>query len=547
MGYRIPSVVRAMKRVTGSGRIAGRYRHPEGTALRKHALFLLLPIIALVLQACGTRLPNSAFVNANKGNGSNAGLAAGDQGGTDQSSTSGSAGDQGTGGGGATGTGGGATGTGGSSGSGGATGSNAAAGGGSGGPNTASDVGVTPTSIKIGNITSIQGPFGPDAFSPTLYGLQAYASSINARGGINGRKLSIDFCDDKGSGDGNYACAQKLVDQDKIFSYLANNSQASGRSANYNYTKGVPDVGPPLNNGYQKYPTMFDFYGNNGAVRDGKQIGFQGKRWQTTGLYRWFKLNRGVSKPAVFFFNIAVSQQQGYAYEADLQAEGMPYVYEGGGSHQGENFAAPTFDTDVVNMKNKGVDIMFDAMDVGSNQKLCQAMDRGQMTSGPGVKLKAKVSTIEAWSQKVGSDFSSPCRNFVYSPGNSDPYSDTSNPVVQQFRADFAKYQPGRFLHQWAAEGYSMGLEFQRAAESMGANLTRKGYMAWLNGLSRYTLDGFTRPFDYKPINPAGTTNDCFSIVQWDDGAQTFKTLAPVSTCYPDAKWAGVAATDDGS
>ncbi|MBV8982447.1 MAG: ABC transporter substrate-binding protein, partial [Acidimicrobiia bacterium] len=326
-----------MKRVTGSGRIAGRSRHPEDTALRRHAFFLLLPIIALVLQACGTRLPNSAFVNANR-NGSNAGVAAGDAAGGDQSSTSGSTGDQGTAGSaGVSGSGtSGATGAGGTSG-GGAGGSSTAAGGGSGGPNTASDVGVTPTSIKIGNITSIQGPFGPDAFSPMLYGLEAFASSVNARGGVNGRKLNIDFCDDKGSGDGNYACAQKLADQDKVFAYLGNNSQASGRSANYNYTKGVPDVAPPLNNGYQKYPTMFDFYGNNGATRDGKQVGFQGKRWQTTGFYRWFKLNRGVSKPAVFFFNIAVSQQQGYANEADLAAEGMNTVYEGGGSHQGEN------------------------------------------------------------------------------------------------------------------------------------------------------------------------------------------------------------------
>ncbi|MBV9043210.1 MAG: ABC transporter substrate-binding protein, partial [Acidimicrobiia bacterium] len=249
-----------MKRVTGSETIAGRYRSREDTALRKHALFLLLAILALVLQACGTRLPNSAFVNANRNGGGGTGVAAGDQGGTDQSSTSGSTGDQGSGGGGANGSGPGGANGGGAAGAngGGGAGSNAAAGGGSGGPNTASDVGVTPTSIKIGNITSIQGPFGPDAFSPTLYGLQAYASSINARGGINGRKLSVDFCDDKGSGDGNYACAQKLVEQDKIFSYLGNNSQASGRSANYNYTKGVPDVAPPLNNGYQKYPTMFD-------------------------------------------------------------------------------------------------------------------------------------------------------------------------------------------------------------------------------------------------------------------------------------------------
>ncbi|MBV9410277.1 MAG: ABC transporter substrate-binding protein [Acidimicrobiia bacterium] len=442
--------------------------------------------------------------------------------------------------------------TGGSAGSAGSTGGGggAAAGGGSGGgasgPNTASDVGVTPTSIKIGNITSIQGQFGPDAFSPSLYGLQAFASSVNAQGGINGRKLTIDTCDDKGTGDGNLACAQQLVDQDKIFAYLANNSQASSRSANYNYTKGVPDLGFPLNNGYQKYPTMFDFYANNGAVRDGKQVGADGKRWQTTGQYRWFKQNRGITKTAVFFFNIAVSQQQGYAYEGNLQAEGMSVDYEGGGSHSGENFAAPSFDTDVVNMKQKGVQGMWDAMDVASNQKLCQAMDRGGFTAA-GTTLKAKVSTIEAWSERVGTDFSSPCRSFVYSQGTTDPYSNTSDPVVAKFRGDFAKYQPGRYLHQWATEGWAMGYEFQKAAETMGANLTRKGFMAWLNNLNNYTLDGFTRPLDYKPKNFSAPTNDCFSIVQWQDQANTFATLAPITTCYPDAKWVGATASDDGS
>src|SRR3954471_1786248 len=165
---------------------------------------------------------------------------------------------------------------------------------------------------------------------------------------------------------------------------------------------------------------MFDYYANNGAARDGKTVGVNGKRYQPTGLYRWFKQQRGINKAAVFFFNIAVSAQQGYASEADLQAENVDVAYEGGGSHSGENFAAPSFDTDVVNMKNKGVDAIWDAMDVGSNQKLCQAMDRAGWTKQP-TSLKAKVSTIEAWSQKVGTDFSSPCRNFVYSMGTTDP------------------------------------------------------------------------------------------------------------------------------
>src|SRR5437588_11358227 len=258
-----------MHRVTGSGIVGGRRRRLEGTALRRYRLLLLIPISALVLQACGTRLPNSAFVKAQQGsNAGSTGLAAGDQGGTDQSAT-GATGDQGASGGGGTGTAGGAAG-GAAGGKAGGTAGGAAGGGGPGGPNTASDVGVTPTSIKIGNITSIQGQFGPDAFSPSLYGLQAWANGVNARGGINGRKVSIDTCDDRDTGDGNLSCAQKLVEQDKVFVFLANNSQSSSRSANYTYSKGVPDLGFPLNNGYEKYPTMFDSYANNGATRDAK-------------------------------------------------------------------------------------------------------------------------------------------------------------------------------------------------------------------------------------------------------------------------------------
>jgi branched-chain amino acid transport system substrate-binding protein len=506
---------------------------------------LLVLVLGFVLQACGTRLSKDEFAlkagRAQQGtNAGSNGLAAGDQGSTDQSST-GATGDQGTGGAGgggaaAAGTAGGAV-----AGRAGSATGNAAAGG-PGGPNTASDVGVTPTSIKIGNITSIQGQFGPDAFSPSLYGLQAYASAVNARGGINGRKVIIDTCDDRDSGDGNLACAQKLVDQDKIFVFLANNSQSSSRAAGFTNSKGVPDLGLPLNNGYQKYPTMFDFYANNGAVRDGKQVGVNGKRYQPTGVYRWFKQQRGINKAAVFFFNIAVSAQQGYAYEADLDAEGIPTAYEGGGSHSGENFAAPTFDTDVVNMKQHGVQGIWDAMDVGSNQKLCKAMDRGNFS------VTAKVSTIEAWSQAVGSDFSAPCRNSVYAEGLTEPYSDKSNPVVGRFLDDFARYQPGRHLHQWSAEGWAMGLEFQHAAESMGANLTRAGFMKWLNNLDSYTIDGFARPHDYKPINvSAPPRNDCFSVVHWQDSAQTFVTETPITTCINGSKWVGAEPTDDGS
>ena len=524
-----------MHRVT-AGEIVGGRRYPlEDTALRRHTLPLLILVLALLLPACGTRLPNSAFVKSQSGSSTAQGASAGDQGVTDQGTT-GAAGDQGTAGGG---TSGGGAAAGGAAAGKPATGG-AAASGGAGGPNTASDVGVTPTSIKIGNITAIQGQFGPDAFSPSLYGLQSFAASVNARGGINGRKIDLQTCDDRDTGDGNLACAQKLVDQQKIFAFLANNSQSSARSASFTNSKGVPDLGLPLNNGYQKYPTMYSFYGANGHPRNGKEVGYQGKLWQPTGLYRWYKQQRGVDKGAFFYYTIAVSANQGKAEINDANAEGITKSYVGGGSDSGENFAAPTFDTDVVNMKQAGVNGIWDAMDIGANQKLCKAMDRGQFA------VKAKVSTIEVWSQSVGTDYSAPCRNSVYASGASEPYSDKGHPLVSQFLGDFAKYQPGRKMHQWALEGWAMGLMFQKGASTMGANLTRAGWMKWLNGLKDYTLDGLANPFDYQHQDYNAPKHDCFSIAHWQDSAGTFVTEAPVTTCY-DAKWVGSGFGDDGA
>jgi hypothetical protein len=285
---------------------------------------------------------------------------------------------------------------------------------------------------------------------------------------------------------------------------------------------------------------MYSFYGANGHPRNGKEVGYQGKLWQPTGLYRWFKQQRGVDKGAFFYYTIAVSQQQGFAEINNAQAEGIQKAYVGGGSDQGENFAAPTFDTDVVNMKQAGVNGIWDAMDIGANQKLCRAMDRGQFT------VKAKDSTIEVWSQSVGTDFSAPCRNSVYIAGSSEPYSSKSHPVVGQFLGDFAKYQPGRKLHQWSLEGWAMGLMFQRGAQTMGANLTRAGWMKWLNGLKDYTLDGVMNPFDYQRQNYNAPKHDCFSIAHWQDSDATFRVEAPITTCY-EAKWVGSTFADDGA
>src|ERR1700722_6797800 len=62
--------------------------------------------------------------------------------------------------------------------------------------NTASDVGVTPTTITIGEIASITNPFDPGEFVGPTYGLQAFVRYTNAHGGVHGRQVVLKVCND---------------------------------------------------------------------------------------------------------------------------------------------------------------------------------------------------------------------------------------------------------------------------------------------------------------------------------------------------------------
>jgi len=513
---------------------------------RRHFGAIAAVTLAALLPACGTQLPDSAFragtgsVSAGSGTG---GLAAGgtsDNGGGDSgangltgpagASTPGAAGAGAAAANGGTG---GAGGTGPAGATGGGTGASAA--------NTASDVGVTPTAIRIGNVTGATGALGPDAFGVTLNGLRIFVAATNARGGINGRKIDLQTCDDGQDGSQNIACTQQLVGQKKVFALIANNSLSSSGSAHYEFTEGVPDLGFPLNNGYYKYPNMFSIEGTP-YPRDGKQVGFNGNTYNPTGLYRWFKQQRHVDRAAYFFYSVAASSSQGHIQSQAAKSEGIQDVYEPNGG-QGENIAAPNFDSDVLAMKGKGASApqaVFDTIDVNGNQKLCASMDRYNFD------VVAKISTIEVWNQDLGSpSWSQHCRNEVYVGGTSVPYSEAANPAVSRYLADYKSYGNGGLQAQWTLEGYATGVMFADGVASMGGNVTRKGFISWLNGLNQYTAQGFFAPRDYKVRPPNETVEDCDVVAQWQDTAGTFVTRSPVTTCIQSAQVGGPTTPDN--
>jgi branched-chain amino acid transport system substrate-binding protein len=476
-------------------------------------LFIALALLGLT--GCGTRLPNSAFDNSStqrvttgdNNNNDNTGDGSSAAGNTTDTTLLADAGN-GTGNGSN-----GSTGNGTKTGTGGPTDS---------GPNKASDVGVTATTITIGTIVAENGVLG-DAFAPTARGMRAWAAYTNAHGGIKGRQVILKTCDDREDRNRDLACAQQLVEKDKVFALIGTNSRSFGGSAQYLADHEIPVIGEPITNSFARYPTMFSVY-QNGYQRDGKNVGYKGQLVNSSGIDRWFKQNLNVTKAAVFAYDIDESKQAGQFIQKGLQLEGYTqadlYIV---------SFAAPSFDQPVAEMQSKGTEIVFDAMDDGANRKLCDAMARRNY------KPKAKVSTVVSLGDRVGTDYNDTCRNSVFVGGQTLNYAQTSVPEIAKFRDAYAKYQPNLPLHQWALEGWMMGNLFKSYADS--AAPTRKGFVSYLNGLVSWKGDGIDVGLDWGKTDPsASRVKDCFTISRWLDakGGWTEATQG-FPYCVPDA------------
>ena len=396
-------------------------------------------------------------------------------------------------------------------------------------PNTASDAGVTPTTINVGNIITKSGSFGPDQFTSFYYGAAAYFDALNAQGGINGRKVNFQPCDDGGNGPGNNNCARKLAGngKDGVFAFVANDCLVCP-GLKYISDLKIPQVGGLAIDFYDYALPYVWRYSGEMYPTDGQHIGYKGNLYEGTQMFHYFKAHMGMTKAGVIWYsNSSQSSEAGQSFEKALKAEGVTvYGY-------GENVALPQWDSDVLSMKAKGVQFLFDALDIGGNQNLCKSIDSNHLV------LKAKVSTISTWAQSVGKTFDYPCRSYIYSsdiPGTLG-YDQTSNPEIAKFRAAMARYFPNRNgnLFEWNVDGWASAMWFADAARSCGANLTRSCVINYLNRPTPYGAHGIWYPRNNVKYNfqTKKTLHQCITIAHWVEAKHDFQTVGDWhNTCY---------------
>jgi ABC-type branched-subunit amino acid transport system substrate-binding protein len=83
---------------------------------------------------------------------------------------------------------------------------------GSAGP--ASDIGITATTIKVGIIADVNNPLVPGIFQKSVNAVKAWATMLNASGGLDGRKVVVDFCDSQLNPNATTNCVIKACQND---------------------------------------------------------------------------------------------------------------------------------------------------------------------------------------------------------------------------------------------------------------------------------------------------------------------------------------------
>lgn len=373
--------------------------------------------------------------------------------------------------------------------------------------------------IRVGVIASATSPVGGNAFTGPRDGAKAYFERLNARGGIDGRRVEVRECDDGGSGVGNNECVHKLIDEDKVVALVATTALDYAGASRVSRAR-VPDIGgQPIGTAYDTYPHLYGIYGSL-APRDGT-TGWDGRQYGGTEVYRYFKREHGARTAAVVSYNQPASAAYARLVERGLKAEGYKVVTEQ------VDFALPNFRAVAADLKEQGADLVFDAIDTHGNAQLCKAMD------DVGAEVTAKVTNVQNWTSTVadGHKDAPRCRNALWATGSSRNHEDTGQDAVREFR-DATKDL--KTHSQWQLEGWAAAMWFTDAAKSCAhRGVTRACVDDFMNRSQGYTADGLLIPVRFeRSAEPPKTRRTCLSVARWEDGRGWISQGDMNSTCF---------------
>lgn len=331
------------------------------------------------------------------------------------------------------------------------------------GPTRASaDPGVTQTSILLGTTSPLSGV--ASAYASVARGADAYFKYVNARGGVNGRKIVDTIVDDAYNPALTVQATRQLVEQDKVFAIF------NGLGTEQNLA--VRDY---LN--AQKVPQLFVASGasafGSDAARYPYTIGFQ-PSYQAEGwvLGKYLARTQGAAKVGVLFQNDDYGKDLLYGLRKGIERSRVRIV-----AAQPYEVTAPDVQAQVAKLRASGANVF--AVFAIPKQAIQAYGSASKLGWKPKLSLTNAVSSAsnimqlasEAGTNKVVEGSVS----IVFLKDPTDPKW-KKDAAMRLYRSIMKRYAPGADANDvYHVYGMAAAWTAVEAIRKVGKNLTREG------------------------------------------------------------------------
>jgi branched-chain amino acid transport system substrate-binding protein len=334
--------------------------------------------------------------------------------------------------------------------------------------------------IKIGVVCSCLTALA-SSNGIAIPGIQAWAASVNAHGGINGHKVQLMVENDSASAEQSVPEVQKLVNEDHIVA-LMQDSDVDESWTSYIESAHVPVIG--LGSEATQDYTSSDFF-SPGQTEDSGGIS------EIDGVKR-----AGAHKLALMYcVEAAVCSETVPSIEKLGKEQGVPVTYV-----EGISASSPNFVAQCLAAKASGAD----AMAIGDGASVIEAVTRDCAQQGyTPVMIEGDGALALSFTVTPG------LKENTISPQPNIPFT-AQTAGVKAMEAAFQKYQPHLLkdpnYNELALQAWVSGLLFQAAAKAghLGVNgaPTSKELYNGLYSLHGVTLGGMAPPLSYKKGQP---------------------------------------------
>ena len=347
------------------------------------------------------------------------------------------------------------------------------------------DVGVTDSTIDIGNVSIISGPV-PGFGKTSQLATQSYVNYVNSQGGVCGRRLKLDTADDRFDSGGNRSQTAEL--SKKVLAFVGGLSVVDDGGATVLQGTNIPDVGLALSDGRIKLANNFSSAPID--LADGGNA--------FVPAMKYYKSQGGVNG-AVIWPGQAIARQRAQGYIKDMQRAGLNVVYTAEAAVTETNYNG--FAAQIQQHK---VDVLVTALEVNSMASLAKALK--QQGYQPKFASYGPQAYGKQFLKLAGNAAEGVTLNLAY-----DIFEDRAqNPALGTMLDWFTRTAPGTDPDFFAIIAWTSADLFVRALRAAGARPTRDRVLAELRKITNFDAGGIL-----APINPAGKHwADCFLIVK---------------------------------